>query len=65
MGASGTPLLGLTIVICAIALFFCFWPRTGLPRIRERSALLRDMVPLAAVSGLATGITMISSVFGR
>ena len=58
-----TAVYGLIFIVVGFALFAFFWPRAGRPAIWERSSLLRDMVPLAAVSGLALGVTMLFSVF--
>jgi hypothetical protein len=56
---------GFAFIIASVGLFAYFWPRAGRPAIWDRSPLLRDMVPLAAVSGLALGVTMLFSVFGH
>ena len=58
-----TAVYGLIFIVVGISLFSCFWPRAARPAIWERSSLLRDMVPLAAVSGLALGVTVLFSVF--
>ena len=58
-----TVFMGLILMAASIGLFAWFWPRANRPRVWEYSPLLRDMVPLAAVSGLALGITMLVSVF--
>ena len=58
-----TAIYGLIFIVVAFGLLAYFWPRAGRPAMWERSALLRDMVPLAAVSGLALGVTMLFSVF--
>jgi hypothetical protein len=56
-----TALTGLAMMIGSLGLFGYFWPRAGRSAIWDRSSFLRDMVPLAAVSGLALGVTMLVS----
>ena len=60
-----TAINGLIFIIASVGLFAYFWPRAGRPAIRDRSSLLRDMIPLAAVSGLALRVTMLFSVFAH
>ena len=60
-----TAINGLILIVASVGLFAYFWPRAGRPAIWDRSSLLRDMIPLAAVSGLALGVTMLFSVFGH
>ena len=60
-----TAFTGLMMVIGSFGLFGYFWPRVGRPAIWDRSSLLRDMIPLTAVSGLALGVTMLFSAIGH
>jgi hypothetical protein len=61
----GTAVTALAMIIGSLGLFGYFWPRAGRSAIWDRSSFLRDMIPLAAVSGLALGVTMLLSAFSH
>jgi hypothetical protein len=60
-----TPLIGLTFMALSFGLLWLFWPGERRPRIWNQLPALQSLVPLAVISGLALGGTMMFSIFGH